>query len=135
MVPTRRPAALSTDCVIATTEPLPFVPPTSAPRRPRSGWPTSSISRSTRSKPRLMPKRPRSVMAATAWRYVSVKPSVRGVLVEDAVVELPGQAQVVDVPGVEVHAAAQLASAHGAFLLEQRAHELRRLDRDAALRP
>ena len=68
MLPTFRPAALSTDCVIATTEPLPLVPPTSAPRSPRSGWPTSSMSRSIRSRPRLIPKRPRSVRAATAWR-------------------------------------------------------------------
>src|SRR6186997_3582118 len=119
---------------MATTEPLPFVPPTSAPRRPVSGWPTSSMSRITRSRPRLTPKRPRSVRAATAWRYVRVKPSVRGVLVEDAVVELAGQAQVVDVSGVEVHATAQLASGHRALLLHQRPHQLRRLDRNPALR-
>ena len=68
MLPTRRPAAVRTETVIATTEPLPLVPPTSAPRSPRSGFPTSAIRRSTRSRPRLIPKRPRSVRAATAWR-------------------------------------------------------------------
>src|SRR5688500_8339953 len=102
MVPTRSPAAPSTDRTMATTEPLPFVPPTRAPRRPASGRPASAMRRSTRSRPMLIPNRPRSVSAATASPYDRVNGSVRGVLEEDAVVELAGQAQVVDVAGVEV---------------------------------
>jgi hypothetical protein len=67
MVPTRSPEAASTDRVMATTLPLPFVPPTRAPRRERSGFPTSAMRRVTRSRPRLIPNRPRSFRAATAW--------------------------------------------------------------------
>ena len=39
MVPTRSPAPDRTERAMATTLPLPFVPPTSAPRSERSGCP------------------------------------------------------------------------------------------------
>src|SRR5438552_660094 len=128
MVPTRWPAAWSTLRTMAATLPLPFVPATSAPRRLRSGRPSSSSRRSTLSSPRLIPNRPRACSSATADGKSRVR-SVALVLVEDAIREGSCQAQIGHVARVEVHPAAQLASAHHAFLLHQRPQQLGSLDR------
>ena len=66
--PARTPAAARQDETSATTLPFPFVPPTSAPRIPASGLPSSASSARVRPSPRRMPNRPRAWRAATASR-------------------------------------------------------------------
>src|SRR5438128_7501220 len=143
MVPTRRPASPSADRARATTLPLPLVPATRAPCSCSCGLPSSASSASIRCRPRLMPKRPRERTAATAAVYVSRLPLIaadRGVsagavvLIEDAVLELAGQAQIGNVARIEVYASTQVASAHHSLLLDQGAQDARCIGPDAALR-
>ena len=136
----RRPQRASAS---ARTLPLPLVPAISAPRTDRSR--IAELAQQRPGPPEAQPdpeaaalgERPQRVVVGEVGRAddrSSVAASLAGqlVLVEDALVEAWGQADVVDVALLHVDAAAQLAARRVRVLADQRLEQVRRLDRDRA---